>query len=286
MHQSLLSRKGNMGKMQATTHNTTHTSVVPPPWLLGIGIAVFFGVLYTLVLQPGMTFIERLQWLDSGLCAEIATHIFYAGSERLPLCARNTGIYLGFFVTWLILKLLGRDRAQSLPPRMITIFLLSSICLLAIDGSNSLLCDLGLPHLYQPQNSLRLATGLFMGLAIAACILPTTNRLLWCEYTQQQSITSWREVVLFLAALALCFLAVIAQNHWFLYPLALLSTSGIVSVVSIFNLILIISICQREQVFTRYREVLPFFSVALLCALGEMLLLAQLKQILLYKLGF
>jgi uncharacterized membrane protein len=284
MDQSLFTHKNNRGKTQASTLITTYSITAPPLWLKGITLAIFLGVLYILVLQPGRTFIERLQWLDSGICAEIATHIFYAGSERLPLCARNTGIYMGFFASLLILKLLRKDRAQSLPPRMIMIFLLGGICLLTTDGSNSLLFDLGLPHLYQPQNSLRLATGLLTGLAIAGCTLPTINRLLWCEYTSQQSIASWREIGVFLAALALSFGAVVTQSGWLLYPIAILSTSGIVLVVSYFNLTLIITICKREQTFTRYRELAPFFSMALVYAIGEMLILAQLKQPLLYRL--
>ena len=284
MNRSLFNHKNSRGKTQASRSVAviTHPATLP---LMGVTIIIFFGVLYILILQPGRTFIERLQWLDSGICAEIATHIFYAGGKLLPLCARNTGIYMGFFVTLLILRLLGKERAQSLPPRIIAILLLGGICLLAIDGSNSFLHDLGLPHLYQPQNSLRLATGLLTGLAVAACTLPTINRLLWCEYTAQQSIASWKEVGLFLAALALSFGAVVAQSGWLLYPIAILSTSGIVLVISIFNLTLIITIYKCEQTFTHYHELAPFFSAALIWALGEMLVLAQLKQLLLYRVG-
>jgi hypothetical protein len=66
-----------------------------------------------------------------------------------------------------------------------------------------------------------------------------------------------------------------------LYPLALLSTAGLLTALSSVNLIVVIAISRREQSFERYRDLLPFFSLALLMAIGELLALAQLKLTLL-----
>src|SRR3989442_3292909 len=137
------------------------------PWLVGALVLSYLGLLAVLVLVPGSSLLDRLRWLDSGICAQLPSHSFYPGGERLPLCARNTGIYLGFIVTLLTLYATGRGRAQRLPPWPIVAVLASGVGILIIDGFNSFLLDLGLPHLYHPHNVIRLATGLITGIALA-----------------------------------------------------------------------------------------------------------------------
>jgi uncharacterized membrane protein len=256
-----------------------------PLWLAGTLALLYLGLLAALVFLPGASLLDRLRWLDSGICAQLPTHSFYPGGQQLPLCARNTGIYLGFIVTLITLATRGRGRAQRLPPWPIIVLLVCGVAALVVDGFNSLALDLGLPHLYQPHNLLRLATGLVTGLALAALALPVLNRLLWCEYNEQHSIPSWRALLLFLPILIICFFAVASQSAIVLYPLALLSTAGLITAISIVNLVLIVAISKRDESFERYRQLLPFFSLAFILAIGEMLILAQLKFTLLHALG-
>ncbi len=248
-------------------------------------LVLYLALLAALVFLPGQSLIERLQWLDSGVCAQLPTHSFYPGGERLPLCSRNTGIYLGFLVTLITLHLAGRGRGQGLPAWPIALVLTSGVLALVIDGSNSLLLDLGLPHLYHPHNLLRLATGLLTGLALCTFVLPVLNQLFWYHSNEQHSVPSWRAFLQFLPALILCYFAVASQSGLILYPVALLSTLGLLTALGSVNLIVIIAVSKREQSFAFYRELLPFFSLAVLCAGGEMLLLAQLKLLLLHALG-
>src|SRR6266487_4606929 len=90
------------------------------------------GLLVLLVFLPGASMMDRLRWLDSGICAQLLTHSFYPGGERLPLCARNTGIYLGFLVTLITLYATGRGRTQRLPPTSINIALACGVISMAI----------------------------------------------------------------------------------------------------------------------------------------------------------
>lgn len=254
--------------------------------ILSAGLALLYLVLLAaLVFLPGQSLIERLQWLDSGVCAQLPTHSFYPGGERLPLCSRNTGIYLGFLITITTLYITRRGQVQSLPAWPIALVLACGVLALVIDGSNSLLLDLGLPHLYQPHNLLRLATGLLTGLAMGAFVLPVLNQLFWYHSNELRSVPSWRTLLQFLPALILCYFAVASQSSLILYPVALLSTLGLLTALGSVNLIVIIAISKREQSFAAYRQLLPFFGLALLCAGGEMLFLAQLKFMLLHALG-
>ncbi|TMC23136.1 MAG: DUF2085 domain-containing protein [Chloroflexi bacterium] len=264
---------------------TTSSRLISLPWL-NIALSVFYlGLSAVLVFLPGGSVLDRLRWLDSGICAQLLTHSFYPGSERLPLCARNTGIYLGFVISLITLHLMGRGRSQQLPPWPIIVTLAVGVVALAVDGLNSLAVDLNLPHLYAPHNLIRLGTGLVTGLALAALALPILNQLFWHEYNEQRSISSWKMLLLFVPILAICFLVVASQSGIALYPLALLSTIGILTALSSVNLILIVAISRRNETFERYQQLLPFFSLALACTLGEMLALAQLKLVLFQALG-
>ncbi len=250
--------------------------------MLGI---FYLGLLTALIFLPGGTLLDRLRWLDSGICAQLPTHSFYPGGVQLPLCARNTGIYLGFMVTLMTLYAMGRGRVQQLPLRPIIVLLVCGGLAMVVDGFNSFFLDLGLPHLYQPHNLLRLGTGLAAGLALATLTLPVINRLLWCEYSDERSIPSWMALLLLIPGLILSFFAVASQNALLLYPLALFSTAGLLTVLSSVNLLVVLAIGRREQTFGGYRELLPFFGLALILAIGELLALAQLKFSLLQALG-
>ncbi len=255
------------------------------PWKIGLLALFYLGLLAALVFLPGAPVLDRLRWLDSGICAQLPSHSFYPGGERLPLCARNTGIYLGFIITLITFYATGRGRAQQLPSWPIIVVLVLGIGALAVDGFNSFFLDLGLNHLYQPHNLLRLATGLATGLALASLGLPFLNRLLWREYKEQRSISSWGGLALLLPGVILSFFAVASQNGLVLYPIALLSTAGILTVLSSVNLIVVVAVSKHDQAFERYRELVLFFGLALLLTIGEMLVLAQLKFSLLQMLG-
>jgi len=255
------------------------------PWLIIVLGIFYLGLLTALIFLPGGTLLDRLRWLDSGICAQLPTHSFYPGGLELPLCARNTGIYLGFMVTLMTLYAMGRGRVQQLPLRPIIVLLVCGGLAMIVDGFNSFFLDLGLPHLYQPHNLLRLGTGLAAGLALATLTLPVINRLLWCEYSDERSIPSWMALLLLIPGLILSFFAVASQNALLLYPLALFSTAGLLTVLSSVNLLVVLAIGRREQTFGGYRELLPFFGLALILAIGELLALAQLKFSLLQALG-
>jgi len=50
-------------------------------------------------------------------------------------------------------------------------------------------------------------------------------------------------------------------------------------------LIVILALSKREQLYEYYSQLVPFFGLALLLGIGEMLILAQLKYSLLQALG-
>ena len=235
---------------------------------------------------PGQTLLERLRWLDSGVCAHLPTHLLYAGTEALPLCARDTGIYLGLCVSLASLVLSGRGKAQRYPSRWLRLFLAGGVLALAIDGCNSLALDLHLPHLYTPNNLLRLGTGLLAGLAIAMFLLPTLNQMVWKYYHDSRSLASWRVLLgVFFPILLICFGSIALHIPLSGDVIAILSTLGLLLAVSSLNVMGILLARGRCETFTTYRQLLPLLGPVLLLAVGELLLLAQAKLWLLQALG-
>ena len=98
-----------------------------------------------------------------------------------------------------MLALRGARQDRPLPPRpqllMLGVFMLAW----AVDGTNSFLALMELPHLYEPSNRLRLVTGALEGIVIAAVLLPALNMTLWRQPGPQRSIGNWRDLAWLLA---------------------------------------------------------------------------------------
>lgn len=250
----------------------------PPTWALAALGAAYVLAVAGLVFMPGATFIERLRALDGGICAQLPTHSFFPGGQQLPLCSRNTGIYTGFALGFLTLLGTGRIRVSRLPGLWVAVALLGLVGVMGVDGFNSLFLDLGLPHLYEPQNRLRLMTGLGAGVAMAAFIVPVTNSLLWRVDDARPSFRSFGQLAMVLPPLLLAFLAIGSRTAWLLYPVAILSTLGLVIALTLVNLVFLLSFTPLMGRFTRWRQVFPVFSIGAALAVIELLALFQVKM--------
>lgn len=254
---------------------------VPPAWLM-IALAVgYLAALALLAFLPGATLIERLRALDGGICAQLPTHSFWPGGQQLPLCSRNTGIYSGFSATFLVLGLTGRLRSSSLPGRWVLVLLGAAVLFMAEDGLNSFILDLGLPHLYQPNNFLRLATGLGTGVAMCAIIVPVANALIWKYDDLRPTFKSLSELAIMVPALLLIFVSVSSTIYpefgFLLYPIAIFSTFGLVMALTLVNVVFVLGVTNQVGRFSFWRQLFPFLTVSVILAVLELMALFSLK---------
>lgn len=273
--------------MSVETHQTTaHTWFSQPPsWLLpGLSLLYVSGIAL-LVLWPGSTLLDRLRAIDGGICAQLPSHTLYPGGTRLPLCSRNTGIYLGVTLGAGYLFYRGRGTSIEIPTGIVKYILFSGVVLMAVDGFNSLFLDIGLPHLYQPNNMLRLATGLLTGIAIAAFLLPVTNSVIWREYDERPSFAAVTQLVPLIPVLAIAFLTVASQSAWILYPVAILSTIGVIGTLLCINLTLMVALSGRIGQYSTLKQSFPIITLALGAALSELMILFYANHFLLQKLA-
>ncbi len=231
------------------------------PWrfaFIGLLGAILAGMLF----WPGTPLNWKMYAAVHGVCAQV--HNVSLGGEQLPLCARNTGIYSGFLLTFIYLWLLGRERAAKLPPPAIVVALVALVVIMAVDGFNSLFVDLFLPHLYTPRNELRTLTGIGMGTAIAVAMLLILNLSLRRDPDMEQRVIgNWRELGGALLLGLLVHAAIygnVAITYW---PIAIVAWTGIVGILFAVNLLIVALAMNYEGRVVRVVELARPATVAL-----------------------
>jgi len=220
----------------------------------GGGLALLAGVLLLgLLAWPGMPLEWKMFAVVHGVCAQ--AHTVDMAGLRLPLCARNTGIYSGFLISIVYLLALGRARAAKLPPWPILITLLVFVLIMAFDGFNSMLVDLFMPHLYTPRNELRTLTGIGMGVAMAVLLFLILNISLRSNAnTEQRVIGTWLELGGALLINLLVLAAMYGNVGLMFWPIAISAWLGITGVLYCVNLLLTALFMRYEGAVTRPRS--------------------------------
>lgn len=130
------------------------------------------------------------------MCHQIPARTIAIGSGFLPICARDTGIYLGFFISFLFLLVADAGRRQNeLPSKWVLSIVFFSIGALALDGFSSYL------GWRETTNTIRLATGLICGFSLPLLLFPVFNYQVWRRSSFESILKKkWENVVLLLIA--------------------------------------------------------------------------------------
>ena len=233
--------------------------------------ALAVAAIVTLFLAPPHGLLDKADQAAFAVCHRIPDRTFIIAGRPLPLCARCSGMYLGVLAGLAVLALRGRGQASMSPaPKHLAVF---SVFLVAwaVDGLNSFLTLVpGLPHLYEPHNLLRLATGTLEGLAIAALMLPAFNRSLWAELPPMPSVGCWQDIAWMLAGGALVAGMVTSGLPFLLYPLALFSGLAIVALLGAVNTVFVLLILRRDGQMTSWRQAAVPLLIGLALAMIEL----------------
>jgi uncharacterized membrane protein len=247
---------------------------LPRRWIIFLVTAAVLVILalYT-VTDPHRLRDNRLldaaDYAGYAVCHRITVRSFTVDGRQVPLCARCTGMYLGAMLTFGILGLGGRWRHAGLPPWPILLALLAFVGLMGIDGVNSYAGFFpGAPQLYQPQNWLRLATGMGTGLMMGSILFPALAQTLWSEQEGRAAVASWRDLEGLVAAAALVSLLVLSNQPVVLYVLALISAAGVVLILTAINSMILLIILQRDARMSSWQgAAVPLLAGLLLAAL-------------------
>ncbi len=220
---------------------------------------LLIGLLFT----PGLPLEWKMYAVVHGVCGQ--QHLVFMGDLQFPLCARNAGIYMSFLLTIGYIWLIGRKRAGRIPPWSITTVLVLFVVVMGVDGFNSFFLDLGLPHLYTPDNRLRTITGMGMGVSIAVLLHLIFNLSLRKDVDDHQPVLrNWGELLGILAIDFLALTAIYGNIAFMFWPLAFIAFFGITSVLYSVNLLMTSLMMGYDGSITSLRQLARPATIAII----------------------
>jgi uncharacterized membrane protein len=216
--------------------------------------AVLFGVW---LLQTPAGLLGKADAIGYAVCHRIDLRSFHLTERALPLCARCTGTYLGVALAFVFFGI-RRGRAALFPPKKVLLPLAIMALLWVFDGINSAVDLLpAVESLYPPSNTLRLATGMFFGIALASFVYPGFHQSSWKDALVEPALRSFKDLALLLLLGILLILAVETENPILLYPLALISSGTIMILLTMMYSILIMGWLKKENLALRWDHLVP-----------------------------
>jgi uncharacterized membrane protein len=233
-----------------------------------VALSLCMIILFILATPAGL--LNKADMIGYAICHRIPSHSLLVGERPLPLCARCTGTYLGAMLA-LGTFLITRRGATELPPFPVLLTLVGFSALMAIDGLNSYINLFpGRQGLYQPHNTLRLLTGTLNGLMMGSILYPVAVGTFWrlTDRPPVRALRSFRElgglVLLALGAVGLASTGLPIV----LYPVALISSAGIVVVLTVVITIIVLVLGRRENTAESWRDLIPALLIGLAVSLA------------------
>jgi uncharacterized membrane protein len=207
------------------------------------------------------------------VCHRIDARSFHLGDRPISLCARCTGMYLGALLG-LAFQWLTVPRGGLFPPRRVIALLAGLVVIFGIDGVNSFGHLLpNFPSLYEPNNTFRILTGTAFGIVMSAAVYPVFNQTMWVRWDERPALPGLRQVIgLLLLGLGAALL-VLTENPFILYPLALISSAGVLIILSMVYAMLWLIVLKAENRYTRLRQLITPLTGGFAMALLQIALL-------------
>jgi uncharacterized membrane protein len=235
-------------------------------WIVyGVALLLLFGWL----LNTPEGLLGKADAVGYAVCHRIDLRSFHIGDRALPLCARCSGMYLGAVVGLIYQGIVGRRQA-GMPGKSVLVVFGLFVGAFGMDGLNSYFHLFpGFEGVYQPQNLFRLITGTGMGLVVAGLVFPAFNQTIWRNWNSKPILpTLWHFLPMVFAAILLD-LILLTDNPIILYPLALISASGVIVLLTMIYSMLTLVVLRKENQFENYSQMAVILIVGFTIALTQ-----------------
>lgn len=280
--------EGKAERKPSLEYNSVEPESGPPRrWGCAIvALALAVTIILLFILSPPLTLLGKADLIGYGICHRIPERSFAIGDRQFPLCARCTGTFLGAIVGLVAMLVLRRHRASRLPPVPVLGLLVLFVGLWGFDGLNSYLTFFPTAiHLYEPRNWLRLTTGLLNGLALVSFVFPIFNFTIWRDTTRQQVFENLWELLALMPVMAMLVLAIYSHVEFLLYPLAVLSSAGVMMLLILINSLIAAVALRREGVARTWLEALIPLTVGAALAVLEISAMTAMRAYLTVQVG-
>jgi len=222
-------------------------------WIIPLAATLALAAWFYIA-PPGL--LGKADAVGYAVCHRIDERSFHVFGRQLPLCARCTGEFNAAAIALIFQGFVSRRR-NKLPSRGILAVMVVFFLAFAVDGSNSYLYLLkqsspgildAIPNLYVPNNTLRLFTGSGMGIALAAVLYPVVQQTIWRESDERPAL-GWKSFGILTAIVLIVDLLVLTDSPIVLYPVAILSTLGVLGLLTMVFSILWMIIMRTENSF-------------------------------------
>ena len=165
-------------------------------------------------------------------------------------------------VIGLVFQMVFSRRHGGTPHWGIIVFFGLLVVAFGVDGSNSYLYLIKqtypgsleqIPNLYIPNNTLRLLTGTGMGLGMATALYPAFSQTVWREWKKGPALTPLKTLILVAVALVLDLL-ILTESPIVLYPVAYISTGGILLLLTMVYTIVWVSLMGQDNLFDNIKQ--------------------------------
>ncbi|MCJ7568747.1 MAG: DUF2085 domain-containing protein, partial [Anaerolineales bacterium] len=211
------------------------------------------------------------------VCHRIDLRSFHLGARPLPLCARCTGMFLGALIAFAYYAL-RRTKASFYPTRGVLAAVIVLGLTWVVDGANSFLSMFpSVIQFYTPHNTLRLITGSLVGIALVTLVYPVFSQYAWKDWKSERILRSPRDLLVLLSLVGVVDLAVLSENPLLLYPLALLSSIGVLLLLTLAYTLITIPILRRTQKACTWRDLIVPLAAGLTLGLLQIGLIDLLR---------
>jgi len=213
-----------------------------------------------------------LHWLGFGLCHQLPERSFFGGGTQVPVCARDTGIYLGFLISLIVISAVHKgDRPREFPAPAGWVAIALMIGAMGFDGVSSY------AGFRTTTNDLRLITGLLAGYAIAALLAPMLNDEFWRTGSRQRVLAPTWRLLAWLASVPVAFVAIRYGAPWLGVGYPLLVAATIVATLTAVNLVMVCLTPPFERKADRITDAWAAILIAVALSVLEIWLSALLR---------
>lgn len=189
---------------------------------------------------------------SSGLCHQLPERSYFFQGVQLPLCARCSGIYLGFFLAIILLFILYRKRPRrgGFP---LGVFIVGSLFAAAMvfDGFSSYL------GFRETTNLIRLLTGSAFGVTLAVIVYLMAVDVLFKHTSGEKPLDTTPALLGWVAMVPLTVLVLFAASAASVYAGYLLLGLSVIAVFTAVTSVLVGLLPAFENKATSLRSILP-----------------------------
>ncbi|MFC2145698.1 DUF2085 domain-containing protein, partial [Actinomycetota bacterium] len=185
------------------------------------------------------TLIDILHFLGGGLCHQEVDRTFSVGMLNMPVCSRDTGIYLGIFISLITIILIERRRKGEVPSLKI---ILITVGVFLIMGLDVVLSFLGI---IDSNNIIRLITGFFTGWFMVFLLLSLATNVMFKSFVRKNYLDKKIKFFIWIFSGIAVVTTFVFTYQYTLVFWSIVSILGMVSFVMLILFILFFSLNRR-----------------------------------------